>query len=196
MQYEFVTKPEALSAIAEDVRRADVIGLDLETTSLDPRFGRIRLVQLHLPARIVVIDFFETKTLEPVLLAMRETKATWAIHNAKFEQKWFWWHYRLRLWPIFCTFRASALLHNGIKGFAHDLDSVVRRDLSENPTHVGQGGSNWAGVLTQEQKDNAAEDVLRLPRLYKVLREQLATYGLLQTALIEFGVILAEEAHT
>jgi len=114
------------------------------------------------------------------------------VSNCKFEQKWFWWHYRLKLWPIFCTFRASALIHNGIKGIAHDLDSVVRRDLSENPTHVGQGGSNWAGVLTQEQKDYAAEDVLRLPRLYKALREQLATYGLLQTALIEFGVILAE----
>jgi hypothetical protein len=120
------------------------------------------------------------------------TKRIFVIHNAKFEQKWLWWHYRLRLWPIFCTFRSSAIIYNGKKGLRHDLNSVITRELNEFPRTSDQSDSNWGGVLTQEQKDYAAEDVLRLIRLRLTLRAKLAEYGLLTTALVEFGVVLAE----
>lgn len=199
MDYTFITRADDLPSVAEAVSKAEVIGIDIETTSLDPRFGEIRLFQLIVPGsenngagRITVIDLFETKGLGPVLPALRETKAIFSIHNAKFEQKWLWWHYRLRLWPIFCTFRSSAILYNGKKGLRHDLNSVITRELNEFPRTSDQSDSNWGGVLTQEQKDYSAEDVLRLLRLRQVLRAKLAEYGLLTTALVEFGVVLAE----
>ena len=115
------------------------------------------------------------------------------VSNSKFEQKWFWWHYRLRLWPLFCSFRASALIYNGRRGFRHNLDTVVERELHEQPTNIGEGKSDWSkSNLSQKQLDYAAEDVLRLRRLRLVLKKSLGTYGLLKTALIEFGVVLAE----
>lgn len=199
LQYDFVTDPERLAGIAGEVVRAPVVGLDIETTSLDPSRGSIRLLQLLVPGeenegrgRIYVVDLFETKGLGSIEAALRDTKAIFVLHNVKFEQKWFWWHYRLRLWPVFCTFRASALIYNGKKGLRHDLDSVIIRELEEHPQHVGQGGSDWSGRLTQRQRDYAAEDVLRLARLREVLKSKLTRYGLLTAALVEFGVILAE----
>lgn len=199
LDYDFITRADDLGRIATDVLQADVLGLDIETTALDPRYGDIRLVQLVVPGvenngngRIYVIDLFETKTLGPVLAAMRETKAIFVIHNAKFEQKWFWWKFRFRIWPVFCTFRASAITYNGKKGIRHDLDSVITRELGEHPVNVGQGASNWSGALNQAQRDYAAEDVLRLLRLRVELKKKLTEYGLLTTALVEFGVVFAE----
>lgn len=200
IDYEYITTPGDLSRVAEAVVRADVVGLDIETTDLDPRHGEIRLVQIVVPGeanggrgRIFVIDLFQTKTLGPVLTAFKDTGAIFVVHNAKFEQKWLWWHFRFRMWPVFCTFRASALLHNGKKGIKHNLDTVITRELNEVPENVGQGKSDWSqSVLTQEQKDYAAEDVLRLLPLRVALRAKLADYGLLTTALVEFGVLFAE----
>lgn len=198
--YEFITRSELLNRVATEVVRAQVIGIDIETTSLDPRYGDIRLVQLIIPGkenkgrgRIYVIDLFETKGLGSVLSALRDTKAIFVVHNAKFEQKWFWWKYRFRMWPLFCTFRASSILYNGKKGIRHDLDSISIRELNEYPVNVGQGSSDWSQTnLTQLQKDYAAEDVLRLLRLRDVLKKKLGDYGLLTTALVEFGVVFAE----
>lgn len=200
LDYDFITRADDLDRIAQDVLQADVVGLDIETTALDPRFGDIRLVQLIVPGvendsrgRIYVIDLFQTKTLGPVLAAMRETSAIFVIHNAKFEQKWMWWKFRFRMWPVFCTFRASAMTYNGKKGIKHDLDSVIIRELGEHPVNTGQGASDWSKPnLTQEQKDYAAEDVLRLLRLRVALKGKLTEYGLLTTALVEFGVVFAE----
>jgi len=199
LDYDFITRADDLNRVAQDVLQADVLGLDIETTSLDPRYGDIRLVQLVVPGvendgrgRIYVIDLFQTKTLGPVLEAMRETSAIFVIHNAKFEQKWMWWKFRLRIWPVFCTFRSSAITYNGKKGLRHNLDSVIIRELDEHPVNVGQGKSNWSGTLNQQQKDYAAEDVLRLLPLRVALKKKLTEYGLLTTALVEFGVVFAE----
>lgn len=197
LRYEYITKAEDLGRIAQRVADAEVLGLDIETTALDPRDGEIRLIQLAVGSPkdpdIFVVDLWQTKGPGPLLQALRDTKALFVIHNAKFEQKWFWWHYRLELWPVFCTFRASALIYNGKQGLRNDLDSVVFRELQETPENVGQGGSDWSRPnLGQEQLDYAAEDVLRILRLYKALRAKLSKYNLLHTALIEFGVVFPE----
>lgn len=199
MNYTLITRAEELPKVAEAIARAPVVGHDIETTALDPRDGEIRLAQFVVPSQenngagtIFVVDLFQTKGFGPVLAAMRESKAIWVIHNAKFEQKWYWFHHRLRLWPVFCTFRASGLIYNGKLGLHHDLYSVMVRELSAHPKSSDRSDSNWSGLLTQEQYDYAAEDVLYLLPLRAVLREKLDRNSLFRVALIEFDVIFAE----
>jgi len=199
IEYEFITEFSRLKHVAREIEKAKIIGLDLETTDFSPRYGKIRLVQLLVPGEgnegvgdIYVLDLFELGGLGPVLDAMRATKAIWVVHNAKFEQKWLWWYYRLRLWPLFDTLRASVLIYNGKRGIKYDLDTVIVRELGEHPKATGQGGSDWAGRLNQIQKDYAAEDVYRLLRLRETLKQKLVAYGLLKVALVEFGVVFAE----
>lgn len=53
-----VTDPAGLGAVEAAVRAAAVIGLDTETTGLDPRADRLRLLSLHTPAGTFLVDCF------------------------------------------------------------------------------------------------------------------------------------------
>lgn len=59
-----ITSDAALRNVLPELLRAEVVGLDTETTGLDPRSHRPRLVQLAIPGRVYVVDCFR---LEPVM---------------------------------------------------------------------------------------------------------------------------------
>lgn len=203
MDYTIIERAEDLGPVAERVARAGVLGLDIETYdkrtgegTFDPLVGDIRLVQLNLDDEadgVYVIDKLKCGTIDPLISALRDTKAVTVIHNAKFEQKWFKHLHNLELWPIFCSFRASALIYNGKKGMSHSVDAVTDRELGIS-MEKGQGASRWGDSLTPEQYEYAADDVRHLLKLRERLKRKLADNGLLRTALIEFGCLLPEAA--
>jgi DNA polymerase-1 len=189
--YEVVREPERLGHIANEVDSAQVVGLDIETTHLSPLHGDIRLVQLNTGQGTYVVDLYETGTLGPVADALASESCIKIIQNAKFEQKWFLHKHDIELWPLFDTFRASALLHNG-KHLGHNLYDLYNRELQVAPGVDDQGGTDWSGPLTQEQYDYAAEDVTYLHPLRDSLKPKLAKAGLNRIAVLEFGAILPE----
>lgn len=191
--YEYVTSAERLPAIAEEIAQAAVIALDTETTGLSPHDSVVRLLSINTGKGVYVIDAFQTKTLEPVISALRDSKGVKVGQNLKFDQKMLLHHYDLELWPVFDTFRASNLIYNG-KGLAHDLWALYARELNRGPETQELGGSDWTGALTKDQLDYAAEDVVHLPSLRDSLKPKLRENGLNSIALIEFGAILPEAA--
>lgn len=189
--YTLVTSAEDLGKVASEISSAESIGLDIETTALQPFDGEIRLVQINTGKGIYVIDLFQTKTLGPVEDVLREQRTIVIGHNLKFEQRWLLWKYGLELWPIFDTWRASEIIYNGYN-LGHNLYDLYRRELkleSEIPDH---GASDWSGPLTQSQLDYAAEDVAHLHKLREVLKPKVLERALAKVALIEFGAILPE----
>jgi DNA polymerase I-like protein with 3'-5' exonuclease and polymerase domains len=200
LQYKYVTSAQDLGEIAQEIAESESIGLDIETTDLDPRQGKVRLVQLKTERGWHVIDVFKTGTLGAVAEALSndtgETGPGRPViigQNLKFEQKWLLHHFGIRLWPIFDTYRASNVLHNG-RNKRHDLNSIYRRELNIDSSlkKAKLGASDWSGRLSQEQLDYAAEDVLYLHRLRKVLKDKLKRKKLNRTALIEFQAVLPE----
>lgn len=189
--YTLVTSADQLGQIANEIIEAEAIGLDIETTSLLPFAGEIRLVQLHTQKNIWVIDLFQTKTLGPVADALNSQRTIVIGQNLKFEQKWLLYKFGIELWPIFDTWRASVLIYNGLN-LGHNLYDLYRRELGVESDIPDQGKSDWSGVLTQQQLDYAAEDVVHLHALRSALRKKLVDRSLLRVALIEFGVILPE----
>lgn len=153
-----------------------------------------------------VVDLFQTGTPGPLVDVLHNPTGETGVgrplivgHNLKFDQKFLLWHYGIELSPVFDTFRASAMVYNGKKQpsgkpMGHDLWSVYRRELKKDPTVQDLGASNWSGTLTTAQLDYAADDVLELPRIYPILREKLAKWGMLRIAQIEFNAILPESA--
>ena len=63
--YTLVTDVEELVRVAASLKEADFIGLDIETTGLNPRDGGLRLIQLATPEATFVVDAFETGGSHP-----------------------------------------------------------------------------------------------------------------------------------
>lgn len=207
LSYTYVTEGGDLPAIAQKVREAQVVGLDLETTHLDPRLGRPRLLSLNPGKHAYVVDLWATGGLGPLREALdnptRKPGAGRPVivgQNLAFDQKWLWHHYGVELFPVFDTFRASVLIYNGKVGpdgkdLRHDLWSLYERELRIRPEVGDLGGSDWTATpLSKHQLDYAADDVLKLPALRLTLKEKLARLGLNTAAGIEFNVLLPEVA--
>lgn len=193
--YSYVTNPEKLGAIANEIASAEVVALDLETTGFSPFDCEIRLCSINTGRGIYVIDAFKCGTLESVISALRDTNAVISGQNLKFDQKFLLYKHKLELKKVFDTYRASALIYNGKynhKG-AHDLYALYARELNIAPEAPDLGGSDWsAPELTRDQLDYAAEDVIWLPQLRDILRAKLVSEGLGKVAGIEFQAILPE----
>ena len=56
MNYQVIKTAEELRKAIESVSAHQVIGLDTETTELDPYVGRLRLIQLATPGGVHIID--------------------------------------------------------------------------------------------------------------------------------------------
>ena len=196
MPFELVTSQDRLGEVANAVDRAEAVGFDIETTSLRPWDGDIRLFSVKTPQQHFVVDLFKTGHPEAVVRALTDpkTKTVKVIQNAKFEQRWFLHKYGVEgeLWPIFDPFRASNLIHNG-RDLSHDLFSLQARELKVKPGE-DLAASNWGGELSERQLQYSADDTEYLLPLRDSLKAGLSKYGLNRVALIEFGAVLPESA--
>jgi DNA polymerase-1 len=202
IKYELVRSAERLGHIANEILDSPATGLDIETTGLkkdvpdskpSPFRDDIRLMSINTGKGVYVIDHYETKTLEPVVRALEETKGVKIVSNGKYEQTWLLKQYNAEIWPLFDPFRASALLTNG-KKLPNDLYALYERYLKRAPPTRDLGASDWSLPLTPEQYEYSASDVTYLHDLRDELKPMLSKQGLNKVALIEFGSILPESA--
>src|SRR5262244_2949079 len=64
---EYITEPARLAAVLPEILGASVVGMDTETSGLDPHTARIRLVQLATPGRVVVdANTCDVRALSPL----------------------------------------------------------------------------------------------------------------------------------
>lgn len=77
-----VTTQDELEALVEELRAAAIVGVDLETTGLNPRSDRVRLISLRTAAGSRLVDCFEVypQPLFPVL-----ARKQLVMHNAQFD---------------------------------------------------------------------------------------------------------------
>ena len=81
-EHALITTPEQVAELAATLEAAKRVALDLETTGLDPRLDRVRLLTLATDRDIWLVDCFEVdpRPLLPVLAGQ-----TLVIHNALFD---------------------------------------------------------------------------------------------------------------
>lgn len=181
-QYRYVTDaPSAAEAIAwmlESAQRSKltdglVVGIDIETTSLKPSDGRIRLCQLAAGDRGVVIDAFAFDPWSLIRSELISLQPDWIAHNAEFEQSWFSKHAGFTLTPIFDTrwvYIRERTRRLGAEAKGSSSLQAVCADLLEFELSKEQRLSDWSvPELSAAQIEYAALDALVLP----VLREQL-----------------------
>jgi DNA polymerase-1 len=169
------------------------VGLDLETfgekpdDALNPRRGKVRLIQLAIGDKIFLLDVLQNRdSTHAILDALKRCQLVG--HNLAFDLAFLKHHYEFEANSVFCTMTASRVLHAG-EDIPHDLGAVLLRNLGIELAKA-HGSSDWSGNLTQAQVDYAVADVAYLADLQKTVQQKLDAAGLTKTADLEMECVL------
>jgi len=196
-QYELITTPDQLRRAVEQLASKQVIGLDTETTDLDPYLSRLRLVQLSTPDNVFIIDvnkFAEHDlkqsedfaSFRELLSAPRPVKIA---HNSKFDAKFIKHNFGVDLGGLFDTLLASQLVSAGDIEERHGLEAIAGRYLNE-AVDKSERLSNWEFELSEAQLQYAARDAAVLIPLREKLVERIKSSGLIDCAKLEFECVM------
>jgi DNA polymerase I-like protein with 3'-5' exonuclease and polymerase domains len=173
-----------------------VIGLDTETTDLDPYLSRLRLVQLATLDNVFIIDIDkfadydlkrsdEFATFRQLLSAPRPIKIA---HNSKFDAKFIKHNFGVDLGGLFDTLLASQLVSAGDIEERHGLEAIAGRYLNEAVDKT-ERLSNWEFELSEAQLQYAARDAAVLIPLREKLVEKIKANSLIECAKLEFECV-------
>ncbi len=185
LPYVLVTFPADLPMVVTAVGESALVGLDVETTSLDPRAGRVRLLSLCCDTTdggtvTYMVDCF---AVDPAPLWEALSGVPVVGHNLTFDLQFLT---RLGFEPGACrdTLLMSQVLHAGDRSARHTLAACCERELGEAVAKDLQA-SDWSGGLTPDQLAYAALDAALARRLHDALAPKLADAGLSEAAAIE-----------
>jgi ATP-dependent Lhr-like helicase len=137
-EVQWVDTPAGLRAVSEELRVADVVGLDVET-ALD--FGTLCLMQIATRNRTFLIDPFAVGDLKPVIDVLSGTRPLKVIHNARFERRVLA-AIGIALDGVFDTLEASRRARGADALGGHGLAMVCERELGIALDKSSQT-SNW-----------------------------------------------------
>ena len=154
----------------------DIVGLDTETTGLDPYTKELKLVQLGCKEFQVVIDTTTIDILE--YKEYLESDRLFLLWNAKFDLKWFY-KYGIIIKKVYDGFLAEKLMCLGYPRGMHslslksagekylgiELDKTVRgkiiySKLDEEIIRYGAEDVKWLEDLMDKQKEKLEEEEL------------------------------------
>lgn len=180
--------------------------LDTETTSLDPRHGRVRLIQVMEGTEVTVYDVFEhPEAMDMLLDICEDPKIVKVFHNAKFDLSWVRAHAGRRVYftNIYDTMIAAQILTAGWsfpywdkkanelkkRSLEYSLMALVQRHLGYK-IDKSQQKSDWGDkALTAEQMKYASRDVEVLAPICEIQWELLEANNLWHVAHLEFESI-------
>lgn len=173
--------------------QSDIIGVDIETTALDPDDGSIRLIQVSDGETSIAYDFLYGDNSQAVKDEFNTlfNRSKLIAHNAVFESRWFLKNGISFEFPLFDTMLAYQLIHAGDNRYMNKsgLEAVCHTNKIRMEDKT-QGNSDWSKQsLTQRQIDYAIQDAKVLPELREKLLPQLIEHQLIEVATIEFRLV-------
>jgi DNA polymerase I len=213
ISYQLITEPAEVAPAVERLARAGELGFDTETTALDPRRGRLRLVQLAAPDGVCLFDLdrlapggdpARSEALEPLRRLLASASPVKTAHNLKFDAKWTREHLRVEVGGefdtrsngkveverggLFDTMLASQLVSAGEQEDRHSLAAVAERHLGRAVDKSMQT-SDWSSELSAAQLEYAARDAALMLPLRAKLVELLRANALARCAQLEFECV-------
>ena len=196
-RYRVIKDADELRKVVETLSTHQVIGLDTETTELDPYIGRLRLIQLATPAGVDIVDLDafgngdlrHNEALTPLKRLLEAARPIKIAHNAKFDAKFLKHYLGVDLGGLFDTLLASQLAGAGDIEERHGLETVASRYLNEAVDKT-ERLSNWNLELSEAQLEYAARDAAVLLPLREKLIERLKADSLVKVAQLEFECVM------
>ena len=197
MNYQVIKNADELRKAIETLATQPAVGLDTETTELDPFTARLRLLQLATTDRVFIVDFdhfangdsAKSEALAPLRRLLAAPRPIKIAHNAKFDAKFIKHNLGVDLGGLFDTLLASQLVGAGDIEERHGLETVASRYLNE-AVDKSERLSNWNFELSEAQLEYAARDAAILLPLREKLIERLKSESLVKCAQLEFECVM------
>jgi len=195
--YRLIKTADELRQAIESLSNEPAVGLDTETTDLDPFTSRLRLIQLAARECVFIIDlnafpngdFAKNEALAPLKRLLEAPRPIKIAHNAKFDAKFIKHNLGSDLGGLFDTLLASQIIGAGDIEERHGLDVVASRYLNESVDKT-ERLSNWNCELSEAQLEYAARDAAVLLPLREKLIERLKAESLVKCAQLEFECVM------
>ena len=191
MKYIMILNKDEIIPHLPEIKQANILAVDTETTGLDAHTDRLRLIQIAVSGLpILVIDCFSfLPDGIDIIKDILETRAVKIFQNAKFDLQFFM---AIQVYPspIFDTMLAGQLLRTSGGPSRFNLDALAQHYLGETIPKDEQK-SDWSGNLTESQLEYAANDADVLFRLREAMVKQIYENKLSDIALIEFSCAVA-----
>src|SRR5258705_3347614 len=196
-KYRVIKTADELLQASESLSHEPAIGLDTETTDLDPYTSRLRLLQLAGAGEVSIVDLDafsngnlkKNEALAPLRKLLEAPRPIKIAHNAKFDAKFIKHNFGIDLGGLFDTLLASQLVSAGDIEERHGLNAIAARYLNEEVDKT-ERLSNWEFELSEAQLQYAARDAAVLLPLREKLIEKIKSLDLVQCAQLEFECVM------
>ncbi|MGZ8842634.1 MAG: DNA polymerase [Pyrinomonadaceae bacterium] len=196
-QYQLIKSADELRRAVEQLSSSHAIGLDTETTDLDPYLARLRLIQIASPDGVYIVDMNcfadgdmkHSEALAPLRQLFSAPRPIKIAHNAKFDAKFIKHNLGVDLVGLFDTLLASQMVSAGDIEERHGLEAIAGRYLNE-AVDKSERLSNWEFELSEAQLQYAARDAAVLIPLREKLFERVMSLGLKRCAQLEFECVM------
>jgi DNA polymerase-1 len=177
--YQLIRNHSEVATVLQALDESDLIGLDLETTGLNPRTDRIRLLSLATDRGAFLLDCF---SIDPRSLWEILAEKTLIAHNAAFDLG-FLAVQGFSPGSVRDTLLLSQLVYAGRRE-SHKLVDCVQRELGK-PLDKAYQTADWSRELTRAHLEYAAADVAVLAPLHQTLDAKIKKAGLAEVDRIE-----------
>lgn len=196
-QYQLIRSVDELRRAVDELSSRPAIGVDTETTDLDPYLARLRLIQLATSDGVFIVDVnqFANEDLKngeafaPLRRLLSSPRPIKIAHNAKFDAKFLKHNLGVDVVGLFDTLLASQLVSAGDIEERHGLEAIAGRYLNE-AVDKSERLSNWEFELSESQLQYAARDAAVLLPLREKLIDKIKSNGLIQCAQLEFECVM------
>ncbi|MGI8589298.1 MAG: DNA polymerase [Chloroflexia bacterium] len=192
IEYELIQDPARLAEVADLLSAELLLGVDTETTGLDPLTERVLLIQIATPQKSYIVDCRRVDPL-PIKPILESTRICKIIHNAKFEYEMLKSNLGIEVCNLFDTMLAERLLNAGRRreGKLEDVAlkyAGVAMDKTQQKSFISMRDDQ---EYTEAQLRYAALDSLVVFPVYHKQMAELKKLRMTQVADLEFSCVAA-----
>lgn len=183
--------PEDIDLAHSRLCAAAFLGCDTETSSLDPKYGKIFSIQFSDGDFNVLVPVSEGVALGKLLDLLTDASIVKIFHNAKFDLD-FLSAAGIEVCNVFDTMIAERVLTRGANQSASLAETLYRYfavDLEKS--HRSKFNRSWDGIWTDELVDYALSDVVHLPALMSEQRSWMEKLGLCEEYNLQIAKLAA-----
>ena len=191
-KYEYLTSPEQVHKAVEELKKEKVIGIDIESTDLDPYLSKLLTIQISTPSFCYVIDAREINIgkISEIKEYLESTQAIKILHNGKFDYKQIKVHTGVEICNIFDTMLAEVVLNSGLGKAYYSLKDLALKYANyemQKETRKTFATMTASSKLSEEQLKYAAIDTLIMFPIFEEQAKKLRNENLLNVAKLEFA---------